>query len=135
MNFIDFISSASAVNCQKHFHWNKKRLTDFDFLGIERVDFALQASQASLDPAGSSQHRSCLPLDAQEDVIGVPRKVRKLVNDTGQRVRGDVVQRREQDRPPQPASSGLLRRSPGVSSRQPTHAPRLDAPLVKRHVY
>lgn len=111
------------------------KLTDFDFLGIERVDFTLEASESTLDLVGPSEHLSCLPLDAQKDVIGVPRKVRKLVNYTGQRVTGYIVQRREQNRSPQPASPVLLRRSPAVSSRQPTHAPRLDAPLMKRHIY
>lgn len=142
LNLIYLISSADIVNCQggyKHFHCGKKKksfkLTDFDFLGIERVDFTLEASQSSLDLVGPSKHLSCLPLDAQKDVIGVPRKLRKLVNYTGQRVAGYVVQRREQNRSPQPASPVLLRRSPAVSSRQPTHAPRLDASLMKRHIY
>lgn len=99
------------------------------------MDFTLEASQSSLDPVGPSEHLSCLPLDAQKDVAGVPRKVRKLVNHTGQRVTGYIVQRREQNGSSQPASPFLLRRSPAVSSGQPTHAPRLDASLMKRHIY
>lgn len=48
---------------------------------------------------------------------------------------GYIVQRREQNGSSQPASPLLLRRSPAVSSGQPTHAPRLDASLMKRHIY
>lgn len=128
VNLIHFTSKADVVKNERF------RLTDLDFLGIERVDFTLEAPQSSLDPVGPSEHLSCLLLDAQKDVAGVPGKVRKLVNQTGQRVTGDIVQSREQDGSPQPASPLLLRRSPAVSSRQPTHAPRLDASLVKRHV-
>lgn len=120
------------LNCQGGY--KRFKLTDFDSLGIERVDFTLEASQSSLDLVGSSEHLSCLPLDAQKDVIGVPRKVRKLVNYTGQRVTGYIVQRREQNRSPQPASPVHLRRSAAVPSRQPTHTPRLDASLMKRHI-
>lgn len=128
VDLIHFISNADVVKDERF------TLTDLDFLGIERVDGTLEAPQSSLDPVGPSEHLSCLPLDAQKDVAGVPRKVRKLVNQTGQRVTGDIVQSREEDGSPQPASPLLLRRSPAVSRRQPTHAPRLDASLVKRHV-
>lgn len=115
--------------------YKRFKLTDLDVLGIERVDFTLEAPQASLDLVGPSEHLSGLLLDAQKDVTGVPRKVRKLVNETGQRATGYVVQRREQNRSAQPASPVLLHRSPAVPSRQPTHTPRLDASLVKRHIY
>lgn len=57
-------------NCQGGY--KRFKLTDFDSLGIERVDFTLEAPQSSLDLVGSSEHLSCLPLDAQKDVIGVP---------------------------------------------------------------
>lgn len=83
LNLICFNSSGD-VECQsshKYLHCQKSfTLTDFDFLGIEFVNFTLEASQSSLDPVGPSKHLSCLSLDAQKDVAGVPRKVRKLVN-------------------------------------------------------
>lgn len=108
-------------------------LTDLDFLGLELVDFTLQASQPPLDAVGPPEHLSRLLLDAQEDVAGVPRQVGKLADQSGERVTGHVVQSREEDGSPQPASPPLPRRAPAVSRRQPTHAPRLHASLVKRH--
>lgn len=112
----------------------KRELTDFDVLGIELADFPLQSLQTSLDPAGSPEHQSRFHLDAQEDVAGMPGEVGKLVDNVGQRVTADLVQRREQHGSAQPASPTFFGRSPAIPRREPTNAPRLDASLVKGHI-
>lgn len=111
-----------------------RKLTDFDFLGVQLADFVLQHVQPSLDPAGPPEDQSCLHLDAQEDVAGMSRKVGELVNYAGQRVTGNLVQRRVQNRLLGSAFAGLLSRSPAIPPRQPTHAPRINSPLVKGHL-
>ena len=63
------------------------------------------------------------------------RKVRELVYNAGERVTADLVQGREQHGLLQPASPVVLHRRPAIPRRQPTHMPRLDAPLMKGHVY
>lgn len=68
------------------------KLTDFDVLVIKLADLTLETLQPPLNPAGSPEHHSCLHLDAQEDVAGMPRKIGKLVNYVGQCLTANFIQ-------------------------------------------
>lgn len=124
-----------GIHQRSNFQHVTIRLTDFDFLGIQLADLPLQPLQPPLNPAGPPEHHPRLHLDAQEDVAGMSRKVRELVYYAGESVTADLVQGRKQHGFLQLASPVVLHRRPAIPRRQPTHMPRLDAPLMKGHVY
>lgn len=116
--------------------------TDFDFLGLELADSIVQSFQASLNPAAPPKHRARLHLDLEEQVAGVSGEVRELVDEVHHGVTAHLVQRREQNGS---FVSSSIRQHPAAvvvfssslattPRRQPAQAPRLNGPLVERHL-